>query len=113
MDNSRFGKFSTLVGKANIENRTNKLQAYVTALGFNHVFPTIIDADTSLIGLIYHVLIKGKSLDTTRYNNLKAALTAKISDYKGQEGHRRSPNAVTNLRLRIRDSIDIFQGYVL
>lgn len=112
-DSFRFGKFSTLVGKDNIENRTNQLQIYVTALGFNQVFPTIIDADTSLIGLIYHVLIKGKSLDSTRFNNLKTALTKKITDYKGQDGHRRSPNAVTNLRRRIRDSIDIFQCYVL
>lgn len=111
-DSSRFGKFSTLVGKANIDSRTNQLQTYVTALGFDHVFSTIIDADTSLIGLIYHVMIKGKTLDTTRFDDLKAALTAKITDYKGQDGHRRSPNAVTNLRRRIRDSIDIYQDYV-
>ena len=112
-DSSRFGKFSSYVGKANIEIRANRLQTYVNDLGFNNVFPTIIDADTSLMGLVYQVLIKGNELDATKYNDLKIALAAKISEFKGQEGHRRSPNAVTNLRKRIRESIDIYQGFVI
>lgn len=112
-DSPRFGKFSVQVGKANIEGRTNNLQSCVIDLGDNHVFPTIIDADTSLLGLIFWVLIKGKTLDATRFVDLKNQISAKIAEFKALEGHRRSPNAVTNLRSRIRGSIDIYQGYVI
>ena len=112
-NSTRFGQFSVRIGKTNIEDRTGKLQTYVADLGFNHVFQTIIDADTSLLGLIYHVLIKGKELDTARFADLKNDLTAKIGEFKGIEGHRRSPNAVTHLRRRIRGSIEIYQSYVI
>lgn len=113
INSTRFGQFSVRIGKANIENRTSKLQTYVNNLDFKHVFPTIIEADTSLLGLIYYILIKGKDLDATRFADLKNQLTAKIAEFKGIDGHRRSPNAVTHLRRRIRGSIDIYQGYVI
>jgi hypothetical protein len=112
-NSTRFGKFSVQIGKNNIESRTNRLQTYVTDLGFNHVFMSIIDADTSLLGLIYFVLIKGKKLDNARYADLKNELSAKVAEFKTSDSHRRSPNAVTNLRRRVRQSIDIYQNYVV
>jgi len=112
-NSTRFGQFSVRIGKANIEDRTTKLQTYVNDLDFKHVFPTIIEADTSLLGLLYYVLIKGKELDTARFDDLRNQLAAKIAEFKGIDGHRRSPNAVTHLRRRIRGSIDIYQGYVV
>ncbi len=107
-----FGQFSSLVGEQNIDERMNRMQAYVDALSFKQVFRTIIAADTKLIGLIYHVVIKGKQLDDARYDALTADLDSKIVEYEGDEGHKRSPNAVTHLRKRINDSIKIYELYL-
>lgn len=111
-DSPTFGKFSTLVGTANILPLTTRMQGYITALGYNAVFSTIIDADTHLIGLIYHVIIKGRELDDTRFANLKTDLATKVAEFKGNDNHRNSPNGVTYLRQRIRASIDIYRNFV-
>lgn len=112
-DSTVYGKFSTQVGKANIAARATKMQQYVTDLGYNNVFPSIIDADTYLIGLIYHVLIKGEELNTTRFTELKTALAAKVTNYKANENHRHAPNGVLYLRQRVRESIQTYQRYVV
>ena len=112
-DSTIFGKFSTLVGKANISARAIRMQHYILDLGYNNVFPSIIDADSYLIGLIYHVLIKGEELDTTRFTALKAAIATKVTDYKANENHRHAPNGVYYLRQRVRESIETYQIYVL
>ncbi len=112
-DSPTFGKFSTMVSVPNITPRTSRLQTYITALGYNAIFSTIIDADTHLIGLIYHVLIKGRELDDTRYDALKTELADKVNTFKQNSNHRNSPNGVTYLRQRIRNSIDIYQRYIL
>ena len=111
-DSPVFGKFSTMIGVANITSRTTKLQSYIAALGYNTTFQTIIDADTNLIGLIYHVIIKGRELDETRYDALKTALNAKIEEFRSNDNHRTSPNGVTYLRQRIRSSIEIYRNYI-
>lgn len=111
-DSTLFGKFSTLVGVANIAPRTVKLQAYIVALGYNTTFQTIIEADTHLIGLIYQILIMGRDLDDTKYEALKTALNDKVDEFRGNENHKNSPNGVTYLRQRIRSSIDIYSNYI-
>ena len=102
-----------MVGVANIALRTTNLQSYITALDYNITFQTIIEADTHLIGLIYHVLIKGRNLDDTKYEELKTALNAKVEEFRGNDNHKNSPNGVTYLRQRIRSSIDIYRNYIL
>lgn len=111
-DSTVHGKFSIQVGKANIGTRATRLQQYVTDLGYNNVFPSIIDADTYLIGLIYHVMIKGEELDTTRFEELKNDIAAKVTTYKANENHRHAPNGVYYLRQRVRESIQTYQRYV-
>lgn len=111
-DSTVYGKFSIQVGKANIGTRATRLQQYVTDLGYNNVFPSIIDADTYLIGLIYHVMIKGEELDTTRFVELKNDIAAKVTTYKANENHRHAPNGVYYLRQRVRESIQTYQRYV-
>lgn len=111
-DSTVYGKFSTQVGKSNIGGRATRLQQYVTDLGYNNVFPSIIDADAYLIGLKYHVMMKGEELDTTRFENLKNDIAAKVATYKASENHRHTPNGVYYLRQRVRESIQTYQGYV-
>lgn len=111
-DSPVFGKFSTTIGIANIGPRTSRLKDSVETLGFNITFANgIIEADTKLFGLIYHIVFKNKSIDTTRKEILKAALEAKVSEFRDDENHRSS--GLVYIRRRIRQSIDIYAGYVI
>ncbi len=112
-DNSKFGKFSNLVGLPNVEVRTTRLQSTLEALGFkNKVFSTIIEADTNLLGLIYQILFKDKTLDNTRYDDLKNELNHKAEQFRDNEGHRKAPNGISYLRQRITASINIYASYL-
>lgn len=111
-DSPVFGKFSTTIGIVNIEPRTIKLKDYVKSMGFNNTFENgIIEADTKLFGLIYHVIFKDKSIDITRREDLKAALEARVSDFKNDTNHRSS--GLTDIRKRIKQSVEIYANYVI
>jgi hypothetical protein len=112
-DSAVYGQFSTQVGKGNIEARATKLQNFETDLGYKKVFPSIIDADTCLIGLIYHIMIKGRELDTARFDDLKREIANKVAGYKDSDQHKNSPNGLFYLRMRVRESIQIYQNYVV
>lgn len=111
-DSPVFGQFSTYMGKREIESRSNLLKTAVEALSFTPICPTILEADVNYMGLIYYVFLKGRSLNTTTLPELKAQLAAKIEEYKGGP-HSDSPNRVTYIRRRIKDSIDIYSRYLL
>ena len=111
-DSPMFGKFSTTIGVTNISPRTTRLKESVETLGFNSTFANgIIEADTKLFGLIYQIVFKNKSIDTTRKDDLKAALDAKVSEFRDDANHRSS--GLVYIRRRIRQSVDIYAGYVI
>ena len=112
-DSEVFGKFSTVVGITNIENRINLLKTAIEALAITDLFTSIIEADTTWLGLIYYVYINGKSLDTSRVQDLKQRLTEKAEALKSDASHASSPNKVTFIRRRIKASIDIYSAYVV
>jgi len=111
-DSRRFGQFSTLIGKANIRPRLQVLSRYVEALTLGRSYASIIDADVFNFGLIYHVILMGKTLKEDEFDNLKSDINAKIEAFKGIDAHKRSPGKVTYLRNRIKDSITIYSNYV-
>lgn len=111
-DSSRFGQFSTIIGKANIAPRLQVLTQYVETLGLGRRYASIIDADVYNFGLIYNVVIEGKTLREDKFEELKGLIDAKIVAFKDLEAHRRSPGKVTYLRNRIKDSITIYNSYV-
>ena len=111
-ESSRFGKFSTIIGKASIAPRLQVLTRYVEALGLGRQYASIIDADVYNFGLIYQVVINGNSLKEDKFDELKRLIDAKIDAFKGIEAHKRSPGKVTYLRNRIKDSITIYSSYV-
>lgn len=111
-DSERFGKFSTLIGKENISHRIQTLSRYVDALGYAINYNSIIDADMYNFGLIYYVVICGYTLKEDKYEELKSALHDKIEEIRGVDAHRRSPGKVTYLRVRIQNSISVYNNYV-
>lgn len=111
-DNAIFGKFSTSIGTSNITPRTARLKESVEKMGFTSSFDNgIIEADTKLFGLIFHVVFKNKSLDEGRIEELKGKLEAKVTEFKGDTNHRSS--VLTYIRRRIRQSIDIYSAYMI
>ena len=113
-DDTLFEQFSKIVGRDHIEDRTKKLLESVSKLEFDkEAFRTIIDADMHLFGLIYYVYLDGKSIADSSIDSLKSDLTKEIEKFREDEGHKKSPNSITNLRKRIKASIDIYKGYCL
>ena len=75
-------------------------------------FKSWIDADYWLYGLIYHLLFLGNTLNDDiagLITNIKAAIIEKKDPEKG---YPKTPNGLTNLRNRIKHSIEIYQPYV-
>ena len=111
-DSVRFGKFSEIIGKENIAQRIQTLARYVEELGYAIKYNSIIDADLYNFGLVYYVVICGYTLKEDKYDELKADISAKIDEIKLVDAHKRSPGKVTYLRMRIKQSITIYQNYV-
>lgn len=112
-EDSRFGKFSILIGEENITTRNELLESHVSALHFNErVFDTIIDADVHLFGLIYVTIFLGKTIPRDKIEQLNTELTVKVSAFKGDENHKKAPNALKYLRNRIKTSIEIYTNCI-
>ena len=80
------------------------------------VFPSIIDADIYMFGLIYFILLKNKQLDETKKENLFNDLNTKINELKENPStgylHKKTPSALKYLRQRIFESINIYGKYL-
>jgi hypothetical protein len=68
--------------------------------------------DTYLFGLIYMVLFEDKVIITEKTDLLKTDISKKISQYKRDKKHQKSPANLGNLRRRIKDSINIYKKYL-
>lgn len=113
LDSEQFGKFSTMIGLSNVQSRIEKLKDYIDKLTFNKAFSSIIDADISLFGLIYQVLFCNKNLDEHHFDELKNLLKNKAISFKNDANHRNVPNGLIHLRKRIKQSIEIYSGFVI
>lgn len=77
-----------------------------------YAFVSWIDADYWLYGLIYHIVFEGKELNADIHllcNKIKDAISLKKDPNRG---YPKTPNGLTNLRDRIRHSIEIYGDYV-
>ena len=97
----------------------NRLQSFDAELKTfeldKKVFPSIIDADIYMFGLIYFILLKNKQLDETKKENLFNDLNTKINELKENPStgylHKKTPSALKYLRQRIVESISIYGKY--
>ncbi|MCQ2272399.1 MAG: DUF262 domain-containing protein [Bacteroidales bacterium] len=96
-----------------ITSRLDALRSALNNLSIPKDFNTIIDADMYLLGLIYYVIIKGKTIDITNKDDLDSAIKNKINDANFKsEAHKRAPNALKYTVERIKASINIYKDYV-
>lgn len=70
-------------------------------------FQSWIDADYWLFGIIYWILFEGKELNLT--DDKVSEINRIIKRKKKDDNYSRNPNRITNLRLRLKDSIDFFE----
>ena len=99
------------------KNRLQFFDAELKTFGLNKkVFPSIIDADIYMFGLIYYILLKNKQLDATKKENLFNDLNTKINELKENPNtgylHKKTPSALKYLRQRILGSINIYGKYL-
>ncbi len=94
--------------KADLES----LKVSVNNLDIIGEYPSIIDVDVYLFGLIYQVIFEKNSLDFSKSSKLKEELSKKVDEFKSNLSHQKTPNNLSYLRDRISQSIEIYQKYV-
>lgn len=99
------------------EERITNLEKCIKELPIvDKEFVSIIDADIYLFGLIYHVILEGKSLNMLKYKDLKKKLDDCIEELKNDalDGnlHKKNPAALKYLRRRIEKSVSIYRQFL-
>lgn len=108
----KFGKFSNLIPPDQLKNRLTNCMQGVERLGLNRFFSTIIEADMYMLGLIYHTIFRGKSIEVAHVEPIKLKINEEVNKMKGDTSHTRTPNALGHLRSRIKRSIDIYYSVI-
>ena len=108
----RFVKFDKIFPDKNFTSRFVSLNDSVGSLEIPKQYPSIIDSDIYLFGLIYEIVFENKEIDDTKKTELKGKLDDKIRIFKNDNSHRKSPAALKHLRNRINTSIEIYKKYI-
>ncbi|GAO30427.1 GmrSD restriction endonuclease domain-containing protein [Geofilum rubicundum] len=112
IDSETFGKFSDLIPNKTFDREYSQLEQTIAQLGLYKEYPSIIDLDIYLFGLIYNIVYKKKPIDLTKAKELKATLERKIAKLKANESHKKSPNNLGHLRIRIESSILVYNRHL-
>lgn len=109
----KYGKFSNIFPNRDFKGRYTKLKNTLDSIGIPRKFYSIIDLDMYFFGLIYTIVFENKQIDITREEDLKEKINKKISEYKSDYKHTKSPSNLGHLRSRTSSSIEIYNEYVL
>lgn len=113
-DNVTFGKFSSIIPNNDFAPRIAKLTTALVGLGYDQLhFPSIIDVDIYMFGLVYNTVIEGQDIDLIHKDNLLHDLQNEIANLKRDESHKSSPSLLKHMRNRVDQSITIFNRYVI
>lgn len=67
-----------------------------------------------MFGLVYNVVIEGKSIDYRRKEELLRKLSQKIHQFKNNsDSHKSSPSLLKHMRKRVEESLKIFNRYAI
>ncbi|WP_339890484.1 DUF262 domain-containing protein [uncultured Alteromonas sp.] len=106
-----YGTFLNIFPDKEYKVYLEQLEKTLTEIGLLKKYNSIIELDAYLFGIIYHTLFKKKQIDTSKKEQLIAELDRKITQYKKDPSHLKSPNNLGQLRQRISDSIAIYRKY--
>lgn len=108
IDSDTYGKFSEILPNKDYESLFEEIEKTLELLGIPGQYPSIIDLDIYLFGLIYHIIFQKATIDEDEADDLKQELMEEIENAKQNDSHKRSPNNLGHLRHRITQSIDIY-----
>jgi uncharacterized protein with ParB-like and HNH nuclease domain len=108
-DSNKFVGFSTVFPDKNYKTRFDSLKDSISALEIPKQYSSMIESDVYLLGLIYEIVFEGNAVDNTKRSELKSKLEGKITEFKGDTSHTKSPAALKHLRNRIDASIGIYK----
>ena len=94
-----------------LQKEIQRLQAHMYSPD-KELFPSWIDADYWLFGLIYYVLFEGKTLTDGCEDRLKSSIQSKIKAAKNDSKHLDRPNQLSFLRKRLQQSLKIYKSNV-
>lgn len=110
-EDSLFGRITDIFPNKNYPELNQKLQQAISVLEIPSEYPSIIDMDVYLFGLIYVILFEKKDVDDSKKDELKADLVRLVEGYKIDSGHTKAPAALKYLRARITASITTYKKY--
>ena len=95
-----FTQFSTIFPNEDFKPRIEKLSEALQDLKYDELhFTSIIDSDVYMFGLVYNVVIEGKSIDYRRKEELLRKLSQKIHQFKNSsDSHKSSPSLLKHMR---------------
>ncbi len=111
-DSETYGLFSNLFPNKKFDVRFANLNQAINSLEIPKQFPSIIDLDMYLFGLIYQIVFENKTINDSHKIELKKELEDKITKYKADNAHAKAPGNLGYLRLRISESIDLYNKYI-
>ncbi len=109
---SKFKEFLNTFSNGDFQPRFDRLEKAINDLEIPKEFPSIIDMDIYLFGLIYIIVFEDKEIDISKKEDLLSGLRFQITAAKANEGHRKDPGALTYLRERINTSIELYKRYI-
>lgn len=110
-DSSIFGRFSDFFPNKEYNTDIERLKQMLSRLEMPHEYPSIIDMDVYMFGLIYITVFQKRNIDVSKKDELKNRLLAGIFRFKRDASHKKNPSAQKHLRARIKKSISIFSNY--
>ncbi|GEM63867.1 hypothetical protein SF1_18490 [Sphingobacterium faecium NBRC 15299] len=108
---SIFINFNSIFPTNDFKSRYDILESTMNDLEMHKQYTSIIDLDMYFLGLIYLIVYKEKTIDTSKKTELFVELNEKIALFKSDEAHKRAPSALKYLKERINASIDIYNKY--
>ncbi|UJS26009.1 DUF262 domain-containing protein [Thiothrix winogradskyi] len=110
-DSETYGKFSNIIPNKEYENIFSRLNITLAELEIPSSYPSIIDLDTYIFGLIYQIIFQKKKVDVSKKDHLMHEIKAAIENFKQVGSHKKSPNNLGHLRERISQSISIYERF--
>lgn len=110
-----FTQFSNIFPNNDFKPRIDKLNETLRDLEYNKLhFTSIIDSDVYMFGLVYYVVIEGKSINDNLKKKLLDELSRQIEQFKNtSDSHKSSPSLLKYMRRRVDTSLKIFNRYAV
>lgn len=109
----RYGKFSSIFPGKQYDLRLTTLQSTIDEMKIDEKFSSIIDLDMYFFGLIYTTVFLGKTVDKNKIKELKENIESNITELRKDAQHVRAPGHLKYLRLRIDESIKLYNKYAI